>query len=284
MIEDEDARALVPAGGEALPERLVPTPEGWSIRRSTGHRTWQLAPLRAQPLVRVLAYTPLLALVGGVAAIQLVTRVHYGFWWMWLAGKGGVLKVGMVAAAGNALGRVSARLTAWYLRAVAGLRLTVGSLGKHREGDLVRLRGKVSASESFTSVVSGEAAVLATYEVRARDRKERSRDFDEVRGIDFLVEIEGGESVRVAAREAFVTTSPSGRGRDPVILTNDLFLLGGAACREVRIAPGDTVELIGILSREVDPLAERSNPRALPTQFVLRGTRRLPVLVRPLRS
>jgi hypothetical protein len=283
VTEGKDDTALVP-GEEQLPERLLPTPDGWRIRRSVGHRTWQLAPPRAQPLVRVLAWTPVVALVGGVVSIQLVGHFHGGFWWVWMLGKGGVFKVGLVGAAGKALGRLSGRLTAWYLRTIAGLRLTVGSLRKRREGDLVRLRGKVAAGQSFTSAVSGQPAVLANYEVRARDRKQSASGFDEVRGIDFLVEIEEGETVRVTAEDAFLTASPAGSAHDPASLSPGLFLPGGTACREVRIGPGDTVELIGILGREVDPTADRYNPRELPTQFVLRGTRRLPLLVRPIRS
>src|SRR5947207_14389969 len=101
-MADDPSReqGMVPAG-ESLPDRLPPVPQGWPIRRCHGHRSWQLAPPRAQPVVRVLAWTPFALTVGAIVALQ-VGGHGSAFWIWWMIGKGGVVKVGSVTAAGVA--------------------------------------------------------------------------------------------------------------------------------------------------------------------------------------
>src|SRR3954447_336849 len=253
MVDEVGDEGLIPAG-ERLPGRLAAVEKGWRIRRATVNRTWELAPPRAQPLVRVLSWGPYAFAAASVLAV--VLRAHTGFWLLWVLGKGGLAKVSLVAAGGVALGRLSARLTAWYMRTIAGLQLTVGSLRGKQHGDLVRLRGTVRAEPSFPSAVSGEPTVLVHYEVRASERENSLLSYDEVRGIDFVVDVEGSEPVLVSAADAFITagtpckiTSPA----DPTLIID--LATGGTRCREIRIAPCDRVEVIGIVSRELDPEA-----------------------------
>src|SRR5438128_1919483 len=101
----------------ALPDRLPAVAGGWSIRRVIGHGTWQLAPPRAQSLVRALAWTPAALIVTTIIGITLATRAQ--FFMFYLIPKAGLGKLGFVAGAGAAMSRVSSRLTAWYLRRLA---------------------------------------------------------------------------------------------------------------------------------------------------------------------
>jgi hypothetical protein len=270
----------VPAEGQ-LPERLRPVPGGWRIRRSPRNQTWRLAPPRTQAVVRVLSWTPYALAAGTVVGLHF--GLHSVVWVFWIVSKGWLVKAGTVAATGFTAGRLLGRLIGWYLRVVAGLELTVGSLHRHREGDPVRLRGVVRGDRQFASAVSGLPAVLVHYQVRATDRRAAHLSFDEMRGIDFLVDVPGGATVLVAAAEADITGGAHASTTEPADVSIMVALQPGAnRCQETRIAPGDPVEVIGVVSRELDPDGQRTSSRDLPQQLVLRGTRRLPLLVRSL--
>jgi len=255
-----------------------------------GVQTWRLAPVRAQPLVRVLSWVPAVGLVGGLAGLivylSFTSRMHVP-WYLWI-GKGGLMKVSLVGGAGAALARVWGRVAASFLRRSAQVYgMFAGQ--RPRDGALVRVEGTVRQQECFTSAVSGEAAVFAHYEVRwsTQDRPDSAwartvwQRGNEIRGVDFLVGTDLGQPVRIHAEDVFLTTAPYAEWKEaaePAVIGH----APNGSYREAIISPGDRIEAIGILTHEVDPDADRPNPREMPKRLTLRGTRRVPLLVRLL--
>jgi hypothetical protein len=184
----------------AASQALTPVTHGWSLRTVSGNAAWKLVPERARPLARVLALTPAVVAGGALAALMLFT--HRTTWIFWVSFKGA--KLGYLAVAGAGLARLSGRLVGWQLRRVAEAHATVASLRGAREGALVRVVGKVLAAQPFTAAVSGLPAVLCHYEVRGGGAPARH----DVRGIDFLLEIDDGEPLLVSVREAFLEDQP----------------------------------------------------------------------------
>jgi hypothetical protein len=256
-------------------QALVPVSGGWPLCTATGNAVWKLTPPAAQPLARVLALTPVVAFSGAVLAALLYTRS--GVWIFWAA-KGGFAKLVSLGAGGAALVRLSARLVNWQLRRLAALHVSVASLRGSPPGSLVRVVGTVRAPEPFTSAVTGKPAVLAHYEARGE-----SEHRHHVRGIDFLLDIDDSEPVRVAVKKAYFDGRPgeeTDTAADPAVVP--LHGAGRITYREARIAPGDRVEAVGVLVREVDPTASAGPGRAPPLRLVIQGGPRLPVLLRVL--
>jgi hypothetical protein len=265
-------------GGSPRDERgLVPIKSGWPLRTATGHGVWRLAPPRAQPIARVLALTPAALFVGGLVALSI--RSHGGLWIYWMLGKGGIAKLGFLTAAGAGLARLSSRLASWQLRRIAQVRASIASLRGSPAGSLVRVVGVVRAPEPFTSAVSGQPAVLAHYQ----SRPEGAPPQHEVRGIDFLLELEGGEAVRVAVEDAYFDDRLGPETTTPA----DLAVVGGAGSgsvryREALLAPGDTVEAVGVLVRAPDPALSAGPGRSPALRMIIQAGPRMPLLLRKI--
>jgi hypothetical protein len=100
-----------------------------------------------------------------------------------------------------------------------------------------------------------------------------------LRGIDFALLTEHGTRVRVSVRHALMLDEPAGEftrcAHGEFTDTIHLF-------RETVIAPGDRVEVTGILAREVHTQGEALPGRGTPFVSLLRGSPGRPVLVRKL--
>jgi hypothetical protein len=176
------------------------------------------------------------------------------------------------------------RATAWRVRRRLARAEARSHLDEARDGSLVRVTGVVESAAPFESLVTGLPAVLA------RSRRVGSHGpFEALRGIDFDLRLEAGTRVRVAVRHAFLADEPHGDrptchsptfidlGEEPVLLS------GGRPdpiYSEARVGPGDVVEVVGLVSREVDPAGEAGPGRGPPMSVYLRGTETVALLVR----
>jgi hypothetical protein len=159
-------------------------------------------------------------------------------------------------------------------------------------GTLVRLTGIIAAQPSVPTLFRGVPAVLF---------RDCMGGADEVRGLDFDLILEGGQQARVCVRQAFlldrptrtsdppacgpVYAEPSAEGfgahlqsalrSEPVLRFRTLGTL-----RESAVAPGDRVEVAGVLHHEPAPDATDPFARVFPTRFVLRAHVGQPLLVR----
>jgi hypothetical protein len=260
----------LPTGTQAL----VPVAHGWPLRTVSGNAVWKLLPERAQALARVLAVTP--AVLASGVVLALIFRWSHGTMRLFfLPFKG--LKIGYLAVAGAGLARLSGRLFGWQLRRVAAAHATSASLREARDGALVRVVGRVLATEPFTAALSGRPAVLCHYEVRGGGVAAQH----EVRGIDFLLEIDEGEPLLVSVREAFLEDRPGKITAEPA----DASVLGarvgdGVEYREARLSPGDRIEALGVLTRQIDPTLSGGPERAPPLRMVVRAGAHVPLLLR----
>jgi hypothetical protein len=255
---------------------LAPIPDGWPLRSVSGNAFWKLVPRRARPLACVLSALPVTVVVSGLLGLAVWTGGQFYIWW--LIGKGGVTKLGFLAAATAGMARFSARLVRWQLRRLAAMHVTVASLRGCPPGSLVRVVGTVRAEAAFTAAVSGEPAVLAHYEVRP-DTGPRSHL---VRGVDFFLDVDGSDAVRVAVADAYFDDRHALETPTPA----NFAVVGhtglGARYREARLAPGDRVEAVGVLIREVDPRVPCGPGREPGLRVVLQASPRLPLLLRKL--
>jgi hypothetical protein len=275
------------AGAQAGP--LLPVREGWLLRRVEGHEAWNLvpAPYRRQALCVTILPLVLLdllaALLGGPTGL---TFVAFLVTWR---GARPIAEALMRRAMARTPGR----------RSLVGL----------ARGEVVRVRGRVRAGPSFVSAGGRWAAVLAAYagEVRrpsgrAGRRRPRGlgpvpvrRPWSELRGIDFVVDLPGGGSLVVSARDAYmlppaeglvdlgscrtedVVTAPLGR-----VVRRD----GGATViesvlAEWVVAPGDEVEIFGVLDFEVTAAAgSGSSARTGGLGPVVKATAEVPLVIR----
>jgi hypothetical protein len=247
---------------------MVPVANGWPLRICVGQGLWRTMPPGARRLAGVLFALPMgllgVGVTGVAAAIGDASAVPLVAWFLALGG-------GLILAWLPLLFRLSTRLASRRLRRRAALHATAGSLRGSPPGSLVRVIGTVHAPEPFVSAVIGKPAVLALYEAGVGNHQ--------VRGIDFILEVDGGESVRVAVRDAYLDESPLQETTRPA----DLLVVGSAGeatWREARIGPGDRVEVIGMLVREVDPTLAAGPGREPPLRWVIRAGAGMPLLVR----
>ena len=128
----------------------------------------------------------------------------------------------------------------------------------------MRFTGTVAEQATVPSLFTGRPVVLATSDCAG---------VAETRGIDFDVQLAGGERVRVPARDALLLgRGPRVRGQPScgpltltvaggaprlhsALLSTDGWLarLLGMTARELTLGPGDAVEICGALDFEPDP-------------------------------
>jgi hypothetical protein len=251
---------------EAREQALEPVANGRLLRTSVGVPMWKLVPPPARTLAWALVATPAAALMVGLLGPvanghDLKTSLLY-----WLVAIGG----GAVLFRARALLRWCTRVANARLRRAA-LHVTAGSLRGSPAGSLVRVMGTVLAPEPFVSAVMGKPAVLAVYE--------GTPAYHQVRGIDFMLEVDGGEAVRVAVQDAYFDEA----AREESAAVARFRVVGNEAgffWREARIGPGDRVEAIGVLVREVDPTLAAGPGRDPPLRCVIRARGRTPLLLR----
>jgi hypothetical protein len=264
-----------PSSNTALAQ---PPRDGALIAACVGGSIVALLPDRARMLARVLTAIPAVALVGGFLGLLVWTGGSH--WWIYYhLAKGGLVKVGLVGAGATGIARFSSRLVAWQMRRLAAFHRSVASLRAAHEGEFVRIEGVVQGGAAFAAAVSGAAAVLAHYEIRTG-----SRVHHQIRGVDFLLAIEGGEAVRITVAESFFDMKTGGAIEEPadpgVVRRAPDEGSTRVSYREARIAPGDRVEAMGVLVREPDPALASGPARTPPLRLVLRGSARIPLLLR----
>ena len=176
----------------------------------------------------------------------------------------------------------------------AAFPLSAGAVGR-----AVAVTGRVAPGPTFETP-DGRLAVLAVcYGASAPLRgslvEPLPEPLVEVRAIDFALAV-GGVVLQVAARHARLldpsyVMPPSMIGEharpdrkiEPIARAVRQ-VPGGTVTDvlwdEVSIGPGDEVEVVGVLTSDVDPDGERASLREPPMRTGLRGTRRRPLLIR----
>lgn len=260
---------------------LMPIPHGQLLRRIEWTRPWLLLPPGARGCLVPVSLAALFAIVTGVATTSLTPEFL-----VWLYGAATLPVLAAPVLAERRLRHLAARRP--LLRSVAGL----------RRGEVAKLRGRVLAGPTFETVGLRRPAVLASYAgtvtyVTGRITDGISRPLHETRGLDFCVDLESGEKVVVRARDAyFLSQPPETRrlfwGRKSQGLPTPLRRLArateeGAVTEaifgESSIAPGDEVEVMGVIDHEVTPEAAAAG-RGARLQSVLRAGALTPLLVR----
>ena len=279
------------AAGHAGP--LLPVRDGWLLRRVEGHEPWNLVPGPYRRWALMLAIVPLVvmdflsALLGGPTGLSFVA-----FLVTWRGAR----------PIADALIRRAMERTATR-RSIAG----------RERGEVIRVCGRVRPGPSFISAGGHWAAVMAGYagEVRRPDRRDprdrgrgrragrhardRARPWSELRGIDFVVDLEGGGSLVVSARDAYlmassealvdlasfrkedVVTAPLGR----VVRKGDQGTVIESVLAEWVVAPGDEVEIFGVLDFEVNGAVDGASGRTGALAPVIKATDRVPLVIRP---
>jgi hypothetical protein len=160
-------------------------------------------------------------------------------------------------------------------------------------GSVVSLIGVIAARPAVPSLFRGVPAVLF---------RDCVHNADEVRGIDFELELEDGEA-HVCVRRAFLVDRPTRTTQAPacgpvyaepaaegfgarlrsalLIERSPLFRTLGARY-ESSVGPGDRVEVSGVLHHELAPDDTAPFGRSVPARFVLRAPAGRPLLVRSL--
>jgi hypothetical protein len=272
----------VVVGGETTPgDTLLPTRHGHLLRRVEWTRPWLLLPPGARGCLLPVSILAVLGIVTGVLTTALSPQLL-----LWLYG---TAMLPVLAAPVIAESRV---------RRLFDRRPGLHSLAGHRRGDMVKVRGRVAAGPTFETVGLRRPAVLASYAgtvtyVTGHITDGLSRPLHETRGLDFSVELENGERIVVRPSGAyFLSQPPEIRrlfwGRNMQGLPTPLRRLArldahGAVNEtilgETSLAPGEEVEVLGVLDHVVCPEASGAG-RGARLQAVLRAGPLTPLLIR----
>jgi hypothetical protein len=197
-------------------------------------------------------------------------------------------------AAGSALGAASGSIG---VRLATRLHRLIASRRRHRVSELralpdrraVAVRGVVLARRTASSALDGRQVVWSL--VRFRKGALVAADFFHEVAFDFLlddgtdepiwVEVEGAMMVDpfpAAERVQFQSTTLLEIGHP--FLTRLRLDDREVFASELTIAPGDVVEVVGRLSRRLDPTASSESGREQPRRRALRSGTRVPVMVK----
>jgi hypothetical protein len=161
------------------------------------------------------------------------------------------------------------------------------SLAEVPSGGLVRVTGVIAQQATVDTLFRGIPAVLFRSRVGAAD---------ETRGIDFFIDLDDGERVKVTARGALLLERPM-RAREPPacgpvspcnvdgahVIRSDLLRrprLLRHRRYEAWVGPGHRVEICGVVDRELAPELPARSPRQAPTRQILRAGDGVHLLVR----
>jgi hypothetical protein len=180
-----------------------------------------------------------------------------------------------VAHAGRFVGRgVSGMMQRLQLGARRPLDQLPGGTSGTPGADPVRIRGVIEAiGPAFATPGSAPGVVFARTIFLNQPRPAQPRSVsDELRGVDFHIRLGSGERVEVAAADVRLPGGPrrvfrpnlvelerrGGDGRRSLLLNLPPFV------REQRLRAGDTVEVLGVLQRHVDPTGDAISGRGIP--------------------
>jgi hypothetical protein len=136
---------------------------------------------------------------------------------------------------------------------------------------LVRLVGVVESDNTAMAEFSGSPSVVSGHEVGERGGGSVERSLT---ALDFSLRLQDGNKVKVLAHDAANRNLLRLLDGEPHRWRADR-QRGGWFC-ESRLAPGDQVEVIGSLSRRIDPNAERISDRQPALSWtVIAGKQRL---------
>lgn len=199
---------------------------------------------------------------------------------------------GAAAALSTAWGPIGVRMATRLHRLVARHRLVrVVDLGAIPDRHSVAVRGVVIAQQTAASALDGRPTVWSL----ARFRKGTwvARSFFHEVAFDFLLDDGTGEPIWVEVMGGMLLDSFPAEERvqfhsttllevDHPFLTRLRLDDRQVWASEIGIAPGDTVEVVGRLSRRLDPTARATSGRDPPQRRSLRSGTRVPVMVRRL--
>ncbi|HVZ74629.1 MAG TPA: hypothetical protein VHJ20_19740 [Polyangia bacterium] len=287
------SRALVPAATRG--------PVGALVERVLARITEPFArtPARGDPSALVRSGGVVARWVSfprGVRAVTAATSLGVAALAAWgvlaLAGTGlGVVAAGVAAAAslGAVWGPISVRLASRLHRLVVlGRRHRIAELRALPDRRAVAVRGVVVARRTAASALEGRAAVWSLVRFRSSPLK---ADFFHEAAFDFLlddgtdepiwVEVAGGMLVDPFPPEERVQF----HNTTLLELEHPFLTRLRLDAREVRgaelvVAPGDLVDVVGRLSRRLDPTATSESGREPPQRRALRSGTRIPVMVR----
>ena len=164
-------------------------------------------------------------------------------------------------------------------------------------GETARISGVISDGPTFPSLFRAQPSVLARSKVGSAD---------EVRGIDFTVTLDDGARVLIAVRGGYLLDAPAALDGAPACgpvyseAPEGKEHFGRIASRlhwdapwtsrlprkprEISVGPGDRVEVMGVLEREVSPDGVAGGGRSIPMRLTLRSSDKIPLCVRKLRE
>jgi hypothetical protein len=191
---------------------------------------------------------------------------------------------GAAAALSTAWGPIAVRLATRLHRLVARRRLVrIADLRTIPDRRSVAVRGVVIARRTAASALDGRAAVWSL--ARFRGGTWLTRSFFHESAFDFLlddgtdepiwVEVAGGMLI-----EPFHSTTLL--ELEHPFLTRLRLDSRHVRASEIQILPGDAVEVVGRLSRRLDPTVRSQSGREPPQRRTLRSGTRVPVLVKKL--
>ena len=168
-------------------------------------------------------------------------------------------------------------------------------LFEQQPGEPVCIEGVVAAGATFPSPFRGQPCVLARSALGLAD---------EMRGVDFVVNLDDGARVHIEARGGYLTDPPTTLEVPPAcgpVYADRLYDEGPARIlsalhgpppqawlrrrikpRETAVGPGDRVMVLGVLHREVAPDGVAAPGRATPMRLALRSSAEVPLSVRRL--
>ena len=199
---------------------------------------------------------------------------------------------GAAAALSTAWGPLGVRLANRLHRLVASRRLVrIAELRAVPDRRSVAVRGIVLARRTSVSALEGRAAVWSL--TRFRKGTWLSRSFFHEAAFDFLLDDGTDEPiwVEVAGGMLLDPFPPEERVQfhsttllelDHPFLTRLRLDSRQVWASEIDILPGDAIEVVGRLSRRLDPTARAESGRNPPQRRVLRSGTRVPVMIRKL--
>jgi len=201
---------------------------------------------------------------------------------------------GAAAALATAWGPIGVRLANRIHRLVAARRLhRISELRGIPDGRSVAVRGVVVARRTAASALDGRAVVWSL--TRFRGATWFARSFFHETAFDFLLD-DGTEEpiwIEVAGGMLLDRFPPEDRVQfhnttllelDHPFLTRLRLDQRELWASEIDILPGDAIEVVGRLSRRLDPTARSQSGRDPPHRRALQSGMRVPVLIKKIRA
>ncbi len=201
-----------------------------------------------------------------ILTIVLFTEVLdvHGFW--------GPALAGLLAAA---LARLPVRVGRWYRQRRMTRQPLSGPLADLPDGTLVRLSGVIEPERgAFPALGGGKPAVFVRTVFPLSGEVVGGPGFrEDVRGIPFQIRLRDGTRVRLDPATLHPVDEPAATSV-PVDLMKQLSAArpqrrSRGNFRQVRLAPGDRIEVMGCLNKVVDPQGQSAPGRGVPLAFTL---------------